>query len=264
VATMLLIILGGLGFPVWWDVLDVIKRARKKEILWQDSFAKLNVHSKLVLVMSAFLIFGGGVLIFLFEFHNPETIGNMSLFGKIQASFFQSVTTRTAGFFTIPQENLTNATSIVSVALMIIGGSPVGTAGGIKTVTIIVLIVSSLATIRNKDNSTLFNRTISLQSIKKAVAVVTFFVIIMFTSVTLLSLTTNAPMLDLIYESASATATVGLSRNLTASLNDIGKLIIILTMYLGRVGPITLAIALGSKTTSQNIITEPTEEICIG
>lgn len=259
--TSALIILGGIGFIVWWDVLRVFK---KKKFGLKNIIKSLTFHSKIAIVATFFLIISGAVLFFLFEYNNPETIGNMSFFGKIQASFFQSVTTRTAGFFTIPQENLTNASSIVSVLLMIIGGSPVGTAGGIKTVTIIVLLVSSSATIKNKNNVTLFNRTISVQSIKKAIAVVTFFTIIMFTSVTLLSLTTNAPMLDLLYESASAAATVGLSRNLTASLNDIGKLIIIITMYLGRVGPITLAIALGSKTTAQNIITEPTEEICIG
>ncbi len=259
--TSLLIILGGIGFIVWWDVLRAIKKRTKgiKSVL-----KGLTLHSKIVISATLFLILFGAMLIFVLEYNNPNTIGNMSLFDKIQVSFFQSVTTRTAGFASIPQENLTNASSVVSIILMIVGGSPVGTAGGVKTVTIAVLLFSSLATIKNKNNASLFNRTLSVYSIRKAVAVVTFFVIIMLTSVILLSATTNISMLDAVYESASATATVGLSRNLTSSLNDIGKIIIILTMYLGRVGPISLAVALGSKSIGQNIITEPTEEVCIG
>lgn len=259
--TSLLIILGGIGFIVWWDVLRVIKK-RTKGI--KNTIKGLTLHSKIAISATLFLILGGAVLIFVFEYNNPATIGNMSLFDKIQVSLFQSVTTRTAGFASIPQENLTNASSVVSIILMIVGGSPVGTAGGIKTVTIAVLLFSSFATIKNKNNASLFNRTLSVYSIRKAVAVVTFFVIIMLSSVILLSATTNASMLDAVYESASATATVGLSRNLTSSLNDIGKIIIIFTMYLGRVGPISLAVALGSNSMSQNIISEPTEEICIG
>ena len=259
--TSILIILGGIGFIVWWDVLRVLKRRTKgiKNIL-----KGLTLHSKIAISATLFLILFGAMFIFVLEYNNPKTIGNLSLFDKIQVSFFQSVTTRTAGFASIPQENLTNASSVVSIILMIIGGSPVGTAGGVKTVTIAVLLFSSLATIKNKNNASLFNRTLSVYSIRKAVAVVTFFVIIMLTSVILLSATTNASMLDAVYESASATATVGLSRNLTSSLNDIGKIIIIFTMYLGRVGPISLAVALGSKNIGQNIITEPTEEVCIG
>lgn len=259
--TSALIILGGIGFVVWWDVLRVFKKGIYG---FKNIFKSLTLHSKIVITSTLFLILGGAILIFILEYNNPNTIGNMSFFDKFQVSLFQSVTTRTAGFASIPQENLTNSSSIVSLVLMIIGGSPVGTAGGIKTVTMVVLLTSSLTTIKNKNNATLFNRTISVHSISKAIAVVTFFVIIMLTSVILLSVTTDASILDIVYESVSATATVGLSRNLTSSLNNMGKLIIIFTMYLGRVGPISLAVALGSKRTGQNIVTEPTEEICIG
>ena len=188
----------------------------------------------------------------------------MSLFDKIQASLFQSVTTRTAGFASVPQENLTNASALTSMLFMFIGGSPVGTAGGIKTVTIAVLICSALATITNKSSASLFGRRISENSIKKAVAVAVAFITICFLSSLLLMATNEISALDAIYETVSATATVGLSRNLTASLNSVGKLIIIVTMYLGRVGPITLAVALGSKNESQNVISEPIEEISIG
>ena len=147
---------------------------------------------------------------------------------------------------------------------MLIGGSPVGTAGGMKTVTIAVLICSAFATIRNKNSATLFGRRISEESIKKAVSVVVMFLTICAISAILLMATSNASAIDAVYEAVSATATVGLSRNLTATLNTVGKLIIIVTMYFGRVGPISLAVALGSKNESQNVISEPTEDISIG
>ena len=150
------------------------------------------------------------------------------------------------------------------MVLMLIGGSPVGTAGGMKTVTIAVLFCSAMATIRNKNNATLFGRQIAEKSIKKAVAVATTFFIICTTSTVFLLATSDASVIDAFYEVVSATATVGLSRNFTTTLNTIGKFIIIITMYLGRVGPISLAIALGSKNESQNVISEPTEDISIG
>jgi trk system potassium uptake protein TrkH len=222
------------------------------------------LHSKIVLTFTAGLIFAGAILIFIFEYANPLTIGDMSLFDKIQVSLFQSITTRTAGFASIPQENLTNASAAVSVILMMIGGSPVGTAGGMKTVTIAVLVCSAIATIRNKNSATLFGRRISDVSIKKAVAVVVMFIAICATSTILLMAASNVAVIDAVYETVSATATVGLSRNLTATLNTFGKLIIIVTMYFGRIGPISLAVALGSKNESQNVISEPMEDISIG
>ena len=147
---------------------------------------------------------------------------------------------------------------------MMVGGSPVGTAGGMKTVTIAVLICSAVATVKNKKNATVFGRCISPDSIRKAVAVSVMFISICLTAVVLLMAVSDASVMDVIYEAVSATATVGLSRNFTSSLTMLGKLIIIVTMYLGRVGPISLAVALGSKNESQNVISEPTEEISIG
>ena len=259
--TAALIILGGLGYIVWWDVLRVLKsRSRKNRRI----FSHLTLHSKIAIFVTAVLILLGTVLIFIFEYANPLTIGEMSLFDKIQVSFFQSVTTRTAGFATIPQENMTNASAAISIILMLIGGSPVGTAGGIKTVTIAVLVCSAFATIKNKNSATLFGRRISEGSVKKAVAVVIAFITICSISTILLMATSNASALDVVYETVSATATVGLSRNLTSTLNNFGKLIITVTMYFGRVGPISLAVALGSKNESQNVILEPIEDISIG
>ena len=259
--TCALIILGGLGYIVWWDVLRVVKSRSSNN---RRIFRHLTLHSKIALTVTAGLIFVGAILILIFEYNNPLTLGEMSLFDKLQACLFQSVTTRTAGFASVPQENLTNASAAVSIILMMIGGSPVGTAGGMKTVTIAVLVCSAFATIRNKNNGALFGRRISEPSVKKAVAVAVNFLVICAASTVLLMATSNASAIDAVYETVSATATVGLSRNLTATLDSFGKLIIIVTMYFGRVGPISLAVALGSKNESQNVISEPTEEISIG
>ena len=147
---------------------------------------------------------------------------------------------------------------------MTVGGSPVGTAGGMKTVTVAVLICSAFATFRNKNSATLFDRRISDEFVRKAVAVAVAFIGICVSSTVLLMATNGASAIDAVYEAVSATATVGLSRNLTATLNAVGKLIIIVTMYFGRVGPISLAVALGSKNKAQNLISDPTEDIIIG
>ena len=259
--TSALIILGGIGYIVWWDVLRVVRSgAIKKGHFW----CHLTLHSKIAITASAFLIFGGGLLILICEFNNPATIGDMSFFDKIQASLFQSVTTRTAGFASVPQENLRDTTSVISMVMMLVGGSPVGTAGGLKTVTVAVLVCSALATVRNKNEATLFGRRVSSDSIRRAVAVVITFGCIALVSTVLLAAATGANLLDVVYESVSAIATVGLSRNFTGSLNAWGKLIVIVTMYLGRVGPISLAVAIGSQNESQNVISEPVEDISIG
>lgn len=259
--TCVLIVLGGIGFIVWWDFFRVFKSSKKFSL---KVLKNLTLHSKIALWATGILIFVGALAVFVFEYNNPATMKDYSLLEKIQASFFQSVTTRTAGFATIPQQDLTNTTSIVSLLLMFIGGSPVGTAGGIKTVTFAVLIVSAACTIRNKRDVSLFNKTIPTYAVSKAAAVTCMSFIIMFTSAVALSAVTDAPALDVIYETVSATATVGLTRNLTPILNTWGKLIIIATMYLGRVGPISLAIAFKIKRESPNIIKNPTEDISVG
>lgn len=259
--TCMLIILGGIGYIVWWDLLRVVKNIKNQKL---KCFRNLTLHSKIALSVTGILLVSGAVLYFIFEFHNPKTMGELSLFGKVQASVFQSVTTRTAGFATVPQQDLTDASAIVSLMLMFIGGSPVGTAGGVKTVTIAILVMSAFATIRNDEDVVLFRRRISKQAIGKAVAVVSMSFIIAFTSTVLLSAVSGAPALDVLYETFSATATVGLSRNLTPTLNVWGKLIVIVTMYLGRVGPISLVIAFNTKNRKRNIIKNPIEEISVG
>jgi trk system potassium uptake protein TrkH len=261
IVTSFLIVTGGIGYVVWWDFIRVIKIYKTHGI---NCFKKLTLQSKIAISMTALLIFAGGVLYFIFEYNNPLTIGNYNLFDKIQVSLFQSVTTRTAGFATIAQENLTNSSAILSLLLMFIGGSPVGTAGGVKTVTIAVLVITAFSLVRDKNEITIFNRAISQKAVKKSVAVVGTSFVIMFISTIMLSLVTDASVIDILYETVSATATVGLTRNLTPSLNMLGKLIIIVTMYFGRIGPITLAIALNTKKEKQNIVKTPYEDISVG
>ena len=259
--TSLMVILGGIGYVVWWDVIRVSKDFPDKKF---RCFSSLSLHSKLALSSTAVLLILGTAGFFIFEYNNPLTIGNMSLFDKLQVSFFQSMTTRTAGFASVPQQNLTNTSAVFSLFLMFIGGSPVGTAGGVKTVTMAVLLFSALAAIRNKEDLSLFRRRISRQAVSKAVAVVTVSFMIMFISTILLSSVTDADVIDIAYETVSATATVGLTRDLTPTLNLWGKIIIIVTMYLGRVGPISLLVAFNVKKSKNNIIKDPVENISIG
>lgn len=258
--TCVLIILGGLGYIVWWDVLRVAQEKKPRAPFWR----RLTLQSKLSVFMTLFLILTGTAGFYFFERNNPLTIGEFSVPQKLQAALFQSVTTRTAGFATIAQQNLTNTSAILSLLLMFIGGSPVGTAGGIKTVTVAVLAATAFSVVRGHNDVNLCHRRLSEQAIRKAVAVSTISFLIVFLSTLSLAAVTDAPVLDILFETVSATATVGLSRNLTATLNDIGKTIIIITMYLGRVGPISLAFALSGKSRNVNIIKNPTEDISVG
>lgn len=261
IVTSALIVLGGLGYIVWWDLLRVLReRKTNKANLWR----RLTLHSKIALTTTALLIVVGASLFLLFEYNNPKTLQSFSWGERIMASFFQSITTRTAGFATLPQENLSNASAILSLLLMFIGGSPVGTAGGVKTVTFAVLIAASFSAIVNRDEISLFGRSIARPIVIKSVAVCFTSFSIVFLSSLLLATTTDAPVIDLLYETVSATATVGLSRNLTGSLNTLGKLIITATMYLGRVGPISLAVAFSFRKNHSNIVKNPTESISVG
>ena len=260
--TCALVILGGVGYIVWWDVLRVLgaRRRGRGPRLWHA----LTLQSKIALSATLFLILTGAAGFFLFEYDNPDTLGGFSTGGKLMAALFQSVTTRTAGFATVPQEHLTNASAVLSLLLMFIGGSPVGTAGGVKTVTAAVLFAATLSVVRGRRDVNVFHRRISESAVRKAAAVVCWSFLTAFVSTLLLAAVIDAPLADILYETVSATATVGLSRNLTASLSTAGKLIVCAAMYFGRVGPISIAIALTSRSERENIVKNPTEEISIG
>ena len=240
ITTMLLIIIGGIGFYVWWDIIKVAEKKKKnKKIRMWNSF---ELHTKLVLVVTLLLIAGGALLIFILEYNNDNTMGGLGILQKIQASFFQSVTTRTAGFFTIPQENFTDASAFVSLILMFIGGSPAGTAGGVKTVTVALVLFTVISIIKNREETEIFGRSISSSNVRKGIAIIFISFGMLIISMSALSFAQGGDFLDSLFEVTSAIATVGLTRGMTTQLNDIGKMIIILTMYIGRIGPISLAL----------------------
>ena len=261
IVTCLLIILGGLGFIVWWDVIRVLKMAKTHGI---KCFRQLTLHSKLALSATAILIILGSVAILVFEWSNPATIKDLSLFDKIQISVFQSITTRTAGFATVPQESLSTASAVSCILLMFIGGSPVGTAGGVKTVTMAVIAAFAVSTVIGREKVSIFSRSIAKDALSKAIAVVTMSFSITFIATVLLAAVSDGSPLAILYECVSATATVGLSMNLTNTLNTAGKIIIIGAMYLGRIGPISLAFAFSVRKKRHNAITNPTENISVG
>ncbi len=263
VTTMALIILGGLGFPVWWNILDVLKKRKKCYMGWRDAAHHFTLHTKIVVSVTVILILIGAMLVFGLEFSNPATLGKLSMFDKVQASFFQSVTTRTAGFFTIPQESLRNATALICVILMFIGGSPSGTAGGVKTTTLGIILLAVYSITRGRKDTEAFGRKISTSLVKKAMAVFTLSISVMFISIIILTIVQPGDFLDLLYESSSAIGTVGLSRAFTGNLNVFGKIVIICTMYAGRVGPISLALFFNSRK-YVNARSFPTENIRVG
>lgn len=261
--TMTLIILGGLGFPIWWNIVDVLKQRKKRYDSWRTAAHYFTLQTKIVLSVTAFLILGGALLIFVFEYNNPETFGNLNLWEKIMASLFQSVTTRTAGFFTIPQEGLQNATALICIILMFIGGSPSSTAGGVKTTTLGIILLAVFSIVRGHKDTEAFGRKISTSLVKKAMAVVALSLTVTFISIIILTVVQEGDFLDLLYECISAIGTVGLSRALTPDLNVFGKIVIIVTMYAGRVGPISLALFFNSKKYI-NVRSFPTEKISVG
>lgn len=187
------------------------------------------------------------------EYDNPATIGTLDFPHKLLASAFQSVTLRTAGFATIDQGLFRPASCMIYLLFMFIGGSPAGTAGGVKTVTFVLMACSVIANIKGKNRVCIMKRTISDAAIKRCVAIICFsFSIFCCLSTAMLILYPN-DILAVLYEVSSAIGTVGLSRGLTGSLNSIGKIIIIIAMYLGRIGPISLALAFNSNKNSGDI-----------
>ena len=242
--TIGLVIMSGLGFVVWWDIWDKIKQVVRGKLPLNRAFKTLRLHSKMVLVMTVSLVVGGTVLIFLFEHGNIYSIGSYSIGTKWMASLFQSVTTRTAGFFTVGQDRFSNATYLLCLVLMLIGGSPMGTAGGIKTTTVAVLLLGLKSNLQGKKDVEVHHRRIRDSYIRSAIVVTGMaFGVLIVMSILLCAIMPKAAVQDVVYEITSAVATVGLTRGLTPQLNTIGKWIVILTMYLGRIGPLTLGTA---------------------
>lgn len=263
IVTMVLIILGGLGFIVWWDILRVWKDFHKITASPKKLFGKLHLHTKIVLLTTLSLILLGGFSVFLLEYDNPGTIGGLNFFQKLLAGFFQSVTTRTAGFLTFSQTKLRGATAMICLILMFIGGSSIGTAGGIKTTTFILLVFSTFTTVKGREHVVVFGRTIPRKTVQKALAVTSVSFLVLCLAIIAMSIAEHAPLLDIAYETTSAIGTVGLSRDFTSHLHLGGKLIITLCMYLGRIGPISLAILFNSRA-KRALIKYPEENITVG
>lgn len=270
ITLMALIILGGLGFSVWLDLLKYIKHliAKFKKIR-SDKFV-MSLHSKVVLCMTLILILMGFISTFALEFKNSETIGNLRLDQKILVSLFQTVTLRTAGFDAIGQANLTYGSKFIAIILMAIGGSPGGTAGGIKTVTIGALFFTIVSVIKGKDCVTAFKRTISFHTVQKALTVLIMMISFIFLATILLSVSEvnnkyNYEFIDLLYETTSALGTVGLSTGMTQYLSFFGRVIIMICMFVGRIGPITVVLGLSfKKRGKKNVIHYPEEKIIVG
>lgn len=252
ITAMALIIAGGLGFTVWFDLIAGLRTMiRKKHSIWYF-WHGLMVHSKVAISMTVFLIVGGTLLFFVFEYNNPDTIGTLPMGNKILASAFQSVTTRTAGFQTVDQSFFTDSSTILTIFLMLIGGSPMGTAGGLKTTTIAILIMTVIAYLRGNSDTEIFNRKVQDNNIRTAIVVSSMAVLAFAAGTIGVSVSMDTGFGDAVFEVASALGTVGLSRGITPELPFVAKTVIIMCMYLGRIGPITLAAAITMHSNKQN------------
>ncbi len=252
--TMLLIIFGGLGFVVWFDIIDRVKEVVKNHLSPRVIFTHLEEHTKLVLWVTLVLLALGTVITFIAEYGNPETIGSMGLKDKLLNSLFQSVTFRTAGFASVPQGVLSESTCMAGYVLMFIGGSPVGTAGGVKTVTFFLVFMNAWSYINGRKENVIFHKRVGEEAMRKAAAVVFVSMSAVFIMTVLFVYGGGVSLTDGLYEVVSALATVGLSRGLTPNLNVFRRILIIVSMYLGRIGPISMAIFFSRSAGAENKI----------
>jgi trk system potassium uptake protein TrkH len=241
-----LIILGGLGFGVLYDlaavvagrVAVVLKKVFGAPTLFAGGIAKkMQLQSKVVLVVTLVLIVSGMLSILIFERFKGSGLWDWG------GSFFQSVTARTAGFSTVSIRGMSASSKLVLILLMFIGGAPGGTAGGIKTTTLAVIIMAAVATLNKRGEVQVFRRSVGLLIIRRAVTVTLLFIVVLFVAGLVLTMTESRAgftLMDVMFETASALGTVGLTTGITPALTTIGKLIIIVVMFVGRVGPLTL------------------------
>ncbi|WP_410772117.1 TrkH family potassium uptake protein [Fontibacillus sp. BL9] len=248
---MFLIVSGGIGFIVLSDLIEFRRRR------------KLSLHSKVVLSMTTALILVGALVIFVFEFTNSKTLEPLNWSGKIWGSFFQSVTPRTAGANTLDIGGLRQATQFFMIILMFIGASPSSTGGGIKTTTFTILVGAVISMIRGRSDLVLFRYRLAQERIFKAVTITMLALFLVIAVAMVLSTTEDASFLSILFETTSAFGTVGLTMGLTGKLTLIGKIIISFTMFAGRLGPLTLAYALGPKK-GKELYRHPEGKMIIG
>ena len=248
-----LIIIGGIGFTV----IDSILLTTTKKV------KRFDLTSKVAILVSMFLVCIGTVLFFILEYHNKGTIGDMTFFEKILASFFQSVTTRTAGYNSVPMGNLTGGSVFLFCILMFIGASPGSTGGGIKTTTFGVIIFYVIGVVKRKENIVIFNRRIGWEVLNRALAILVLSLFYISIIVLIILSTESFSLDEVIFEVISAFATTGLSLGITADLSSLSQVLIICTMFLGRLGPMTLALAFGGSNKTEKI-QFPKENILVG
>jgi trk system potassium uptake protein TrkH len=248
VTILTLIICGGLGFIVLSE-LGRLRRTRR-----------LSVHARLVLMMSAALIIGTTLAIFVLEYRNPRTIGDLALPQALLASFFQAVTPRTAGFNTLDIGAMMPATLFLIIVLMFIGAAPGGTAGGIKVTTFSITVAALWATVRGRQDVTIFRRRLPPELIARAFFISLIAFLALNGVAALLLITEERPLLATLFETVSAAGTVGLSTgeagapiSLAGHFSPVGKLLLIVTMYMGRIGPLTLAVAVARGGTPPRV-----------
>lgn len=243
-----LIIIGGIGFIV---IADIIERRR------------LALHSKVVLLVSFLLIALGTILILALEYNNPNTLGPLTLPHKMLASYFQAVTPRTAGFNTLDIGQLTQPTLLFIMFLMFIGASPGGTGGGIKTTTFAVIIGTIGATLKGLRNTIMFNRRVPVETVRRAITITFLALTVVGFAIFILDNIESFGLMPVAFEVFSAFGTVGLSMGITPSLSPLGKMIVMLVMFIGRVGPLTMLIGL-TLNQKENKIEPPKEGLSIG
>jgi trk system potassium uptake protein TrkH len=251
IVSILLIVLGGIGFIVISDLLEYPKTR------------KLSLHSKVVLSATGILTLVAAVGILIFEFTNPRTLGALGWDSKILASVFQSVTLRSAGVNTVDIAELRGATQFLMIIMMFIGAAPGSTGGGIKLTTFAVLVAALVTMIRGKEDVVLFRYRMSGSDVYKAITLALIGVFMLVSTTMLLSVFQNNDFMMIMFEAASAFGTVGLSMGLTGELTFASKLIIIFMMYVGRIGLVTLAFALQPKP-KKELYRHPEGKIIIG
>ena len=248
-----LITLGGIGFAVITSFITVVR----------NGVDRFNLTSKMAILISIILTFGGMILFFILEYSNPNTIGDLNIFQKILASYFQSVTLRTAGFNTVPLGDLRSSTIFISCILMFIGASPGSTGGGIKTTTFGVIMFYVIGIAKKRENIEVFNRRIDWEILNRALAILVIAITYVAFIITCILVIDNFSMEQVVFEVISAFGTVGLTLGITPNLSVISKLLIIITMFVGRLGPLTFALAIG-ESKKKAISKYPKENILVG
>ncbi|MCM3511740.1 TrkH family potassium uptake protein [Carnobacterium inhibens] len=245
-----LIILGGIGFSVWFDVTHNVQSIIKNKCKsgWKRSYRMLKIHTRLAINMTLGLIVIGTLVFLVVEWNNPNSIGNFTFGEKVLASFFQTVTMRTAGFATLDYKLIKPFSLFFFIGTMFIGGSPGGAAGGIKTTTFALVALLVISEIKGQKHVNYSHHTIPLEIIRRAIVIVATFSLFLIAGVSVLMLVEDQPFLYLLFEAVSALATVGVSVNLTPELSHISQVVLMILMFIGRIGPITILLSLSRKS----------------